>query len=162
MPYVEAEGDFYQTLTYDFTYSPNYWASSIMDWDSGYLVHTVDNPYALLCSSTYPVDNAFAHLHAGEYGDYAWITAEMSSTQAHGHIYLYGYSGPEYWSHLRVYVSPNYYNWYLVTDQYIDNPTPHYIDCGYYGSNFRYIAVCGNDDQGLSCCLNIDAVHVMI
>ncbi|NLD67062.1 MAG: hypothetical protein GX648_10905, partial [Crenarchaeota archaeon] len=64
-----------------------------------------------------------------------------------------------YSSHLIVYVSNDYSNWYTTFNGYITNSNPYDISCGSY-NNFRYIGVCVNDDQGWSANLRVDAVHV--
>lgn len=79
-----------------------------------------------------------------------------------GHIYLYGYSVSGYYSHLYFYVSQNnYYDWQLVNSFYYSSSTPGWIDIGQAPSDFKYIAVVGIDDQGLSANLVIDAVRVI-
>jgi len=79
-----------------------------------------------------------------------------------GCIYFHGYSVSGYYSHLYFYVSQNNnYDWQLVKSLYVYSSTPSWIDMGQAPSDFKYIAVVGIDDQGLSANLMIDAVRVI-
>jgi hypothetical protein len=84
--------------------------------------------------------------------------------EAHGHIEIYGYSGPGgYYSDLYVYVSDDNQNWYQVGSmQTITATSPYWIDVGTYSGNFRYIKIVGYDspDRWLSVCLWLDCVQV--
>jgi hypothetical protein len=82
--------------------------------------------------------------------------------EAHGHIYLYGYSYTGYYTHLYVYVS--YYHdsgWIHVSNQTVNPGSAHWIYCGSYGSNFRYIAIVAINDKGMSANLFVDSVKVI-
>lgn len=84
-----------------------------------------------------------------------------SSGYASGDIYLYGYSRSGYSSHLYVYVSTTYYgSWQLVNSFYVTSSTPGWINVG-SATNFKYMAIVGIDDQGWSCDLRLDCVHVL-
>jgi len=151
----EAEADLYQTITYDFNAPPDAYVSGIQAYSWQGSAAGVDNPSYLTGSS---IDGNFAHLHAGDWYSQAAIVG-ITNTQTSGHIYLYGYSGTGYTSHLMVYVSSNNVNWgNPIVDTYIQSTTPYYIDCG-SASNFRYIAIVAYD-IGYSVCLNIDAVCI--
>lgn len=117
---------------------------------------TVDNAGNIAGASN---NQNYAHIHCSDYPDSAKIFGYMNA-DAHGHIYLYGYSGAGYYSDLYVYVSPDNNNWYYVNSLRITTSSPYTIDVGTYGNNFRYIAVCGYDG-GFSVCLYIDAVSVV-
>jgi hypothetical protein len=132
----------------------HYWVSSIADYSwYGSSAH-VYNPNYLVGSSN---DELYAQIYAGNYGDQAMIVGAMN-TDAHGHIELYGYSVPGYNSHLYVYVSYDYSNWYQVNSQTVYPGSAHWIDCGSYSSSFRYIAVVVYNDQGLSGNIYVDSV----
>jgi len=80
------------------------------------------------------------------------------NADAHGHIELYGYSAPGYYSHLYVYVSSDYQNWDLVASKTITTTSPYWIDCGTSG-NFIYIYILVYD-SGFSALLYVDSVRV--
>jgi hypothetical protein len=85
----------------------------------------------------------YTRLRAIQVNDQALVIGSMGSASinAHGDIYVYGYSS-SYTSRLRVYAS--YYSdsgWQLVSDNIIISPdAAHWINCGTYSSNFRYIS----------------------
>jgi rhodanese-related sulfurtransferase len=135
-----------------------YWVSSIQaySWYGSAACH-VWNPDNLNGANS---DGNYAQIYAGNYGDQAMIVGYMNEN-AYGNIYLYGYSASGYYSHLYVYVSPNNSNWYQVTSTEIDPSSAYSINCGYYSSTFRYIAIVAYDDWGLSANLFIDAVSVV-
>ncbi len=134
-------------------YTP--YCSGIEEWRYGYSIAAVDNPSGL----TGVQDNGqFVHLHAGDQYDYAWVTGEMNA-EASGEVYLAGYSGSGYTSHIIVYVSEDYYNWEPICDGYILDTHLPYIHCG-YSSGFRYIGIAVEDTIGYSACMWIDGVHV--
>lgn len=132
------------------------YVSNIVDWASGYsMASGVFDPYNMQGGQN---DGQFARIYAGNYGDFAWITGELNR-QASGEIHLWAHTVSGYSSHLIVYVSNDYSNWYTTFNGYITNSNPYDISCGSY-NNFRYIGVCVNDDQGWSANLRVDAVHV--
>jgi len=75
-------------------------------------------------------------------GDQAMITGVLGysgADQARGRIWVYGYSSG-YTSRLRVYVSNDNVNWYLVNGNVlVSSGGSRWIDCGNYASNFQYI-----------------------
>ncbi|MDR0470716.1 MAG: hypothetical protein LBH79_03175 [Nitrososphaerota archaeon] len=75
-------------------------------------------------------------------GDQAMITGALGysgADQARGRIWVYGYSSG-YTSRLRVYVSNDNVNWYLVNGNIlVSSGGSRWIDCGNYASNFKYI-----------------------
>lgn len=113
-------------------------------------VHNIEGPSP---------DGQYGTVYGGNYGDAGYINGEFGG-EAHGEIYLYGYSSPGYYSHLYVYVSDDGNNWNYVNDQYVTANSPYSIDVGTYSGNFKYISIVGYDDVGYSCCLNIDSVLV--
>jgi hypothetical protein len=64
------------------------WVSGIVDYDSGYVAHAVDNPTNLIGPQD---DGQFVHLHAGEQGDFAWVTGECGSKWRHISCWLFRY-----------------------------------------------------------------------
>lgn len=104
-------------------------------------------------------DGQFAHLHAGEPDSLAFIVGTLN-TEANGHVEIYGYSGVGYATHLYVYVSNDGENFDCIGDQYITANSPYTIDGGYAENSFAYVGVAVYDDDGLSACLYVDAVHV--
>lgn len=130
-------------------------------WGNG----AVSNPTNILGNAP---DGAYTQLYGGNYGDGGAVVSMMTGSLgsgggfSRGHIYLYGYSVSGYYSHLYFYVSQNnYYDWQLVNSFYYSSSTPGWIDIGQAPSDFKYIAVVGIDDQGLSANLMIDAVRVI-
>lgn len=113
-------------------------------------------------------DGAYMGIYGGNYGDggavFSMMTGSLGSGGgfSRGHIYLYGYSISGYTSHLYVFVSQNFdYDWQLANSLYVSSSTPSWIDIGNAPSDFKYIAVVGIDDYGLSCNIRIDAVRVI-
>jgi hypothetical protein len=132
------------------------YVSSIDYWDYGSSIASgVFDPYNMMGGQN---DGQFARIYAGNYGDYAYIISYLNR-QASGEIHLWANTVSGYSSHLIVYVSNDYSNWYTTYNGYITNSNPHDIHCGSY-NNFRYVAVCVYDDQGWSANLRVDAVHV--
>jgi hypothetical protein len=132
------------------------WCSSFVDSAHGYRVHAVDNPTGFTGAQD---DGQFTHLHAGEYGDFAWVTGQMSA-ESSGDVYLTAHSGAGYITHFIVSVSYyNNYDWEVICDSYAEGTNVQYFHCG-DTSNFRYIGIAVVDDTGYSACLYIDAVHV--
>ena len=87
-------------------------------------------------------NGGYTRLRAIQVNDQAMVVGSMgtSSTYAHGNIYVYGYSS-SYTSRLRVYAS--YYSgsgWQPVSDTIISPGSAHWINCGTYSSNFRYLS----------------------
>ena len=103
-------------------------------------------------------DGQYAYLYAGYYGDTAWISGQ-TYMQATGHIELYGYSAPGYSSHLAVSVSNDGSNYDPVSEQYISQSSPGWIDCGTYAGSFGYIKIHVDADSGPSG-IAIDSVRV--
>jgi hypothetical protein len=130
--------------------------SSITDYSWYGSSAGVANPNNLIGSSN---DGQYAEIYAGNYHDEAMIVGAMNAV-AHGHVELYGYSASGYYSHLYVYVSYDYSNWYQVTSQTVNPGSAHWIDCGYYSGSFRYIAIVAYNDQGLSGRIYVDSVKV--
>jgi hypothetical protein len=80
---------------------------------------------------------------------------------AHGHIYIYGHSGSGYYTHLYTYVSYNNNNdWTQTSVQTVSGTNDRWIDCGSYSGSFRYIAIVGIDDNGMSANIFLDSVKV--
>lgn len=133
-----------------------YFVSSITQtWSYG--SGAANNPGGLTGNSN---DGNYAQLWGGNRNDGGQIVGWMDQT-AHGHIYLYGHSGNGYYSHLYTYVSYNNNNdWTQTSSQTISNTNNQWIDCGTYSGNFRYIAIVGIDDNGMSCNFFIDSVKV--
>jgi len=109
----------------------------------------------------------YTRLRAVGVYDQAMVVGSMGYTganQAHGHIYVRGYSASGYTSRLRVYVS--YYidqGWQCVSDNIVVSPgSARWIDCGVWSSPFRYISlVVYRESSGdRSCDLYLDSVLV--
>jgi hypothetical protein len=138
-------------------FSPHYWVASVVSTTT-YAYGQIHNPTGLNHSYN---DGSYVQLYGGNYGDGAGIVGAMSG-DAHGHIYLYGYSAAGYYTHMYVYVSYNNYNdWTEITRQTVYPSSAGWIDCNYYGGNFRYIKIVAIDDNGMSACLNLDSVRVV-
>ena len=125
----------------------------------------VNNPTNILGNAP---NGAYTQLYGGNMYDGGMVVSMMTGSLgsgggfSRGHIYLYGYSVSEYYSHLYVYVSQNnWYDWELANDFYVDSSTPGWIDIGEAPIEFKYIAVAGYDDIGWSANLMIDAVRVI-
>jgi rhodanese-related sulfurtransferase len=107
-------------------------------------------------------DNALAQIYAGNYHDQAVIVSHMSG-DAHGDIWLTGYSVPGYYTDYQVWVSYDNVNWGsnpIYTGQIYDSQTVQHDFYGGYTSNtFRYIAIVCYD-TGLSCNMFVDNVAV--
>jgi hypothetical protein len=135
---------------------PHYYVSSIAQtgtWGAG----AVNNPNGLIGSSN---DGSYVQLWGGNPGDGGQIVGWMSQT-ANGHIYLYGHSGPGYYTHLYTFVSyNNNYDWTQTSVQTVSGTNDRWIDCGSYSGNFRYIAIAAIDDNGMSANIFIDSVKV--
>ena len=117
----------------------------------------VNNPNYLIGAN----DGLYTHLHASNYGDYAWIVGKMNAP-ATGHVYVYGYSSTGYTSHLVVYVSSDGNTWTALPGQMISYvSSPYYIDCGSTTITFSYIKFYVDYYNGYSAGLNLDAVHVL-
>jgi len=99
----------------------------------------VDNPDGIEGGSN---DGSFTCLYAvGAQGDQAVIMGSIG-WEAKGHIYLYGKTYQGYNSHVLVYVSDDYSNWYAVNENlWITQTSPYWIDVGTYANDFRYIAI---------------------
>jgi hypothetical protein len=105
-------------------------------------------------------DGSYVQLWGGNPGDGGQIVGWMSQT-ANGHIYLYGHSGPGYYTHLYTFVSyNNNYDWTQTSVQTVSGTNDRWIDCGSYSGNFRYIAIAAIDDNGMSANIFIDSVKV--
>jgi hypothetical protein len=121
----------------------------------------VDNPDGIEGGSN---DDNYATLYAvGWYGDQAVIFGSIG-WEATGHIYLYGYTGAGYNSHVLVYVSDVYgdwENWDAVNENlWVSQSSPGWIDVGTSAGTFRYIAVVVYADQAPSV-LAVDSVLVI-
>ena len=109
-------------------------------------------------------DYICAGIYGGNYGDGAWIKAEMNAPSG-GNIYAIvsrGYSAAGYYSNLYVYVSTDGTHWNWVNNNYItvSSNYPGWISIGLpYMGDFTWIAVVGYDTYD-SVNLNIDAVMV--
>jgi hypothetical protein len=135
---------------------PSYYVSSIVAY-TPYGYGVVNNPYGLIGSSN---DGSYAQIYGGNLNDGGNIVGFMNAP-AHGNIELYGYSAPGYYTHLYVYVSYNNNNdWVLTRVQTVYPGSAAWINCGSYGSNFRYIAIAAIDDNGMSANILIDSVKV--
>ena len=100
-------------------------------------------------------DGLFAALEGwGPYYYYGWISGAMN-TQAAGHIYVYGGG----YGHLYVYVSSDGWSWNYVSDQYVYQWSPYWIDCGTYLSPFNYIVFTVEDPYDYSY-IELDSVRV--
>ncbi|MDI9577879.1 MAG: hypothetical protein QM398_07085 [Thermoproteota archaeon] len=88
-------------------------------------------------------DGSYTRLRAVNVNDQAGIIGSMGysgANLANGHIWIYGYSSG-YTSRLRMYAS--YYSdsgWQPIRDVYVGPGGAHWIDCGSYATNFRYIS----------------------
>ena len=132
------------------------YVSDIVFWDSGTSIASgVFDPYNMMGAQN---DGQFARIYTGNPGDYEYIISTLNR-QASGEIHLWAHTVAGYRSHLIVYVSNDYYNWYTKYDEYITNSNPYDIYCGSH-NNFRYVAVAVYDDVGWSANLRVDAVHV--
>jgi len=117
----------------------------------------ITNPDAIVGNP----DGNCAEEYGGNYGDGAWIQAEMNAPSG-GNIQIYGYSATGYYSNLYVYVSMDGTNWYWVNNNYItvSSNSPGWISLGLpYMGDFTWIAVCGYDTYD-SVKLELDAVNV--
>jgi hypothetical protein len=105
-------------------------------------------------------DATLAQIYAGNFYDQAMIVGHMSG-DAHGDIWLTGYSVPGYYTDYQVWVSYDGTNWGsnpIYTGQIYDSSTTeHDFYGGYTSSNFRYIAIVCYD-TGLSCNMFVDCV----
>lgn len=146
------------------TWGSWYWSMLYQYYVSSYVSTTaygygaVNNPNGLVGNHN---NGDYVQLWGGNYGDGGSIVGWMDKT-ASGHIYLYGYSGSGYYTHLYTFVSYNNNNdWTQTSVQtvYGDGSGPHWIDCG-SASNFRYIAIAAIDDNGMSANIFIDSVQV--
>jgi hypothetical protein len=133
-------------------------SSYVSHWIYGH--GAVYNPTGIVGSSN---DGNYAVIAGPNFGDGGNIVGWMNA-EAHGHIYLYGYSAPGYYTHLYVFVSYNNNNdWSQTSVQTVYPGSAQWIDCGsYYGGNFRYIAIAAIDDNGMSANLYMDSVRVFL
>jgi hypothetical protein len=131
------------------------YVSNYVDMSAGYVMAQVADPYNLEGPND---DGHFTELLAAYWGDYAWVTGYMQR-EASGDVYLWGYSLSEA-THLTVYVSDDYYYWGTLYDDYVYWSDPEAIYLGYTSNQFRYIAICVQNDQGYPAHLFVDAVHV--
>ena len=136
---------------------PSTYVSSIAQystWDYG----SVNNPWGLTGSYN---DGSFVQLYGGNYGDGANVVGSMND-QSHGSICLYCYSGSGYYTHVYTYVSYNDNNdWTQTSAQtvYGDGSGAHWVYCGSYSGNFRYIAIAAIDDNGMSANLFVNTQY---
>jgi hypothetical protein len=136
---------------------PSYYVSSTYSYGTTG-AGSVTNPNSWVGSSD---DGQYTILYGGNYGDGGWIIGTMN-TAAAGHMYIYGYSSPGYYTHLIVYTSKDGTTFTTLSSQTV-NPTsgPHLIDCGTTTSYFLRIKLVATDDNYYSARLNVDAVHVV-
>ena len=133
-----------------------YYVSSITHTQA-YGYGAVNNQNGLTGNSN---DGSYVQLWGGNYNDGGQIVGWMNQ-EAHGHIYLYGHSGDGYYTHLYVYVSYNNNNdWTQTSVQTVSGTNDRWIDCGSYSGNFRYIAIVGIDNNGMSANIFLDSVKV--
>jgi len=88
-------------------------------------------------------DSSCTRLYAPNVNDQASVVGKMGysgADQARGRIWIYGYSGSST-SRLRIYVSNDGSNWYLVNNNVLVSPITKWTDCGSYSSNFKYISI---------------------
>jgi hypothetical protein len=136
-----------------------------VNWYGGYGgyggYYYVNNPNGIIGGSN---DDQYTTLYAEGYDSQAMIIGSLEyylSNNAKGNIYLYGYSTPGYNSHIYVYVSYDYSNWYYVSDQWITQSSPGLISVGSYSSSFRYIAILVYNDYYTASSFNVDSVLVI-
>jgi len=149
-PYSKTHDIDYKTYA-----TTGYWVSGIVTTET-YGAGAVYNPNGLIGNTN---SGSYANLCGPNNGDGGAIVGYMND-EAHGKIHLYGYSAPEYQTHLYVYVSYDYQNWTLTKVQTVNPDPPHWIDCGSHSSNFRYIAIAAIDDEGYSANIHIDSACV--
>jgi hypothetical protein len=134
-----------------------YYVSSINSYGTSG-AGNVANPNNLIGSVN---DGQYTVLYGGNYGDGGWIIANIN-TASTGHVYVYGYSYPGYYTHLIVSVSYDGTTWTTISSQTVyPTSSPYNIDCGSTSITFRYIKLNAIDDYGLSARLVADAVHVV-
>ena len=118
-----------------------------------YFVHSPHKSYSSFGSGSVSTPNGFTgaqpdgsytRLYALNVNDQACVTGSMGysgADQARGRIWIYGYAS-SYTSRLRVYVSNDNYNWYVVNNNVIvGTGGARWIDCGNYANNFKYISL---------------------
>jgi len=111
-------------------------------------------------------DGSYTRLYAGGTGDQAVVKGAMGHSgadQARGRIWINAYSATSN-SRLRVYVSNDNANWYLVNSNVlISSGGSRWVDCGNYASTFRYISftVYRESSSDYSNDLYIDSVLVI-
>ncbi len=110
-------------------------------------------------------DASYTRLRAINVNDQATVVGSMGysgANLANGHIWVYGYSSG-YTSRLGVWVS--YYSdsgWQSVGNINVSPGGAHWIDCGTYSSNFRYISfVVYRESGGPSSDMYLDNVIVL-
>jgi hypothetical protein len=135
----------------------SYYVSSITHTQA-YGYGAVNNPNGLIGSSN---DGSYVQLWGGNPNDGGQIVGSMNQ-EAHGHVYLYGHSGNGYYTHLYVWVSYNNNgDWgNPISVQTVSGTNDRWIDCNTPSGNFRYIAIVGIDDNGMSSNIFIDSVKV--
>ncbi len=147
-------------------YLTQYYANTYIS-KTAYNNGAANNPTYMLGSTP---DGLYTQLYGGDRYDGGMVVSKVAtdysgsgSGYAYGHIYLQGYSVSGYYSHLYVYVSQmNNNDWQLV-NSFTVYPSPYsvWIDVGNAPYGFKYIAVAGYDDAGLSANLMIDCVRVI-
>ena len=100
-------------------------------------------------------DGQFAEIRGwGPYQYYGWISGALNAQSA-GRISVYGYGdGPLY-----VYTSNDGYNWNLFSTPYVNQWSPHWIDCGINNNPFNYIMFTA-EDWNCIYTIGIDSVRV--
>ncbi len=146
--------------------APQYYDNSITStyhWHQNTAATVVES--GLLGQSPDYPNNLCALIYAGSYSDMAYIVTQTNAPGA-GEVFVNAYSDSGYNSHMRVYVSPNNYNWYLLPygDQYINSQTAQYYDCGsvdqVYSDTINYVMVLGWD-SGSPVSLEVDCVQLI-
>ncbi len=137
-------------------FSARYWVQSLVS-STGYGNGYVDNPEGIVHSYN---DDDYAQIYGWDYYDDGGVIVGAMNGEVHGQIYFYGYSIDTYWSHYYVYVS--YYNnndWVQTTEDWLEWSGVGWVDGGYYGNYFRYIAIVAVND-GMPVNLFVDSVRV--
>ena len=89
-------------------------------------------------------DGYFAEVKATSYGATARIAYDLTSTDS-GHVYIYGNSLNSPSSLVYVYCSPDNYNWYEASNQWVSNGNNRWIDFGDPGVSYRYVLAIAYD-----------------
>jgi hypothetical protein len=138
-------------------FSANYWVSNYVSsapYGDGYII----TPENIVGSY---IDEEYAEIHGGGSDDTGGVIIGAMNREASGQIYLYGSISSTEWTHIYVYVSYDGENdWVQTCDEIISDNSLHWIDGGYYGNNFRYIAIAAVTYDGAVADLIVDYVRV--